>query len=177
MYGKPKDKAAFVCGCMGTTHKPVNNCLNCGRIVCQNESRDNCLACGQELIPLMNAEEAAQNGASASTVAAYKLKVRLEYGLGTSNLWFSNMSISTCFCMQDTLLVYDREHAKRTQVHDAQADYYESATWLTSEEKARIDEKERLRRKTMGRRPGSDMQVAINLRGGRYVLLLLPIVQ
>jgi len=75
MSGRPKEKAPFVCGCMGTTHKPVNNCLNCGRIVCQNEGRDNCLACGQELIPIMSAEEATQNGHSPATVAAYKLKV------------------------------------------------------------------------------------------------------
>lgn len=145
MSGKLKDKALFVCGCMGTVHKPINNCLNCGRIVCQNENKDNCLYCGHELIAIMSAEDASKSGADPATVAAYKLK--------------------------DTLLVYDREHAKRTQVHDAQADYYESSTWLTPEEKARIDEKERLRRSTMGRRPGKNMQLDINLRGGRNVTL------
>lgn len=60
-----------------------------------------------------------QSGADESTVRAYELK--------------------------DKLLQFDRETAKRTQVLDAQSDYYTSSTWLDEEEKAAIDAKEKAR--------------------------------
>jgi hypothetical protein len=47
---------------------------------------------------------------------------------------------------KDKLLTFDREHAKRTHVNDAQSDYYESSTWLSDAEKADLDRKEQLRR-------------------------------
>lgn len=42
--------------------------------------------------------------------------------------------------------MFDKENAKRTHVHDAQADYYETSTWLTEDERREIDEKEKKRR-------------------------------
>jgi len=34
---QPKGKAAVVCGCFGSMHKPYANCLHCGRIACEKE--------------------------------------------------------------------------------------------------------------------------------------------
>ena len=42
----PKGKAAVVCGCFGTVHKPLTNCLHCGRIACEREGYDYCPFCG-----------------------------------------------------------------------------------------------------------------------------------
>mmetsp|Transcript_8464 Transcript_8464/g.16188 ORF Transcript_8464/g.16188 Transcript_8464/m.16188 type:complete len:286 (+) Transcript_8464:45-902(+) len=41
-----KGKASFVCGCFGTKHKPLANCLVCGRIACEREGYDFCPFCG-----------------------------------------------------------------------------------------------------------------------------------
>eukprot|EP01035_Chromulina_nebulosa_P017213 gene17213-22735_t len=57
----------------------------------------------------------------------------------------NNESTIKAYQMKDKLLVFDKEHAKRTQVFDSQADYYESSTWLTNEEKKAIDEKQKKR--------------------------------
>jgi activating signal cointegrator 1 len=34
------------CDCQATKHKLVNNCLKCGRIVCEQEGSGSCLFCG-----------------------------------------------------------------------------------------------------------------------------------
>jgi Putative zinc finger motif, C2HC5-type len=54
-YGlPPKGKAKRNCGCFGTFHKPLTNCLYCGRISCADEGYDFCPFCGylvEELKP------------------------------------------------------------------------------------------------------------------------------
>jgi hypothetical protein len=40
-----KGKAKFVCGCFGTVHKALTNCLHCGRISCEKEGYDYCPFC------------------------------------------------------------------------------------------------------------------------------------
>jgi uncharacterized Zn finger protein (UPF0148 family) len=54
-YGlPPKGKAKRNCGCFGTFHKPLANCLYCGRISCVDEGYDFCPFCGylvEELKP------------------------------------------------------------------------------------------------------------------------------
>lgn len=41
-----KGKASYICGCFGTVHKPLTNCLYCGRIACIKEGYDFCPFCG-----------------------------------------------------------------------------------------------------------------------------------
>ena len=119
-----------VCGCMATRHKFIGNCTSCGRISCQIEgpitkAGISCFFCDGIVIPPMSADEILDNNILSSednydnTMKAYQLK--------------------------DKLLIFDKENAKRTHVHDSQADYYETSTWLTEDEIKEIDEKERLR--------------------------------
>ena len=112
------------CSCFATQHKFLGSCTACGRIMCENEgvTPAACLGCNGLVLAPMSADEAINLGHANNeqTVDAYRLK--------------------------DRLLVFDKEHAKRTQVFDMQADYYESATWLTVEEKEIIDTREKKRR-------------------------------
>ena len=41
-----KGKAKYNCGCFGTKHKALANCLHCGRIICQKEGFGYCPFCG-----------------------------------------------------------------------------------------------------------------------------------
>jgi hypothetical protein len=41
-----RGKAKTVCGCFGTKHKALTNCLYCGRISCTEEGYDYCAFCG-----------------------------------------------------------------------------------------------------------------------------------
>jgi hypothetical protein len=110
------------CGCMGSRHKYISSCSNCGRIVCESEHPPPypCVVCGVEVLNPMTAEQAFEAGFDEALVKSYKQK--------------------------DKLLVFDREHAARTHVYDDQADYYETSTWLTEEEKISIDLREKKRR-------------------------------
>jgi len=42
----PKGEAKRNCGCFGTLHKPLTNCLYCGRIACEDEGYQFCPFCG-----------------------------------------------------------------------------------------------------------------------------------
>ena len=37
------------CDCQASQHKLINNCLNCGRIVCEQEGSGPCLFCGEHV--------------------------------------------------------------------------------------------------------------------------------
>jgi hypothetical protein len=116
-----KVKVESKCKCMSNRHKFYASCGSCGWIMCEKDCESSfCTFCGVEIVPSMSEQDVTNAGADASTIKAYKQK--------------------------DKLLVFDKENAKRTHVHDAQADYYESSTWLTEEEKKAIDEKEKKRR-------------------------------
>jgi hypothetical protein len=41
-----KGKAKIICGCFGSKHKPLTNCLYCGRISCVEEGYGFCGFCG-----------------------------------------------------------------------------------------------------------------------------------
>ena len=118
---------ALNCNCMASRHTLTSSCTGCGWICCEeNCTLITCPHCSSDLLPPMSADElqatlqSSGQSIDESKLAAYRLK--------------------------DKLLQFDKENAKRTHVHDAQGDYYESSTWLTEEEKADIDRREARRR-------------------------------
>uniref|UniRef100_A0A7S4JZ24 TRIP4/RQT4 C2HC5-type zinc finger domain-containing protein n=2 Tax=Odontella aurita TaxID=265563 RepID=A0A7S4JZ24_9STRA len=42
-------RSKVICGCYGTRHKPLTNCLHCGRIACRQEGYGFCSYCGYEI--------------------------------------------------------------------------------------------------------------------------------
>jgi hypothetical protein len=58
-YHPPKGKASIVCGCFGTLHKPLTNCLYCGRISCEREGYDFCGFCGMFVEEAKSSNDAA----------------------------------------------------------------------------------------------------------------------
>ena len=108
------------CGCQSTVHPFLSSCYLCGRIICEVEGPFNCYNCNAAFVPTINGDEAEAAGYGQDTVDAYRQK--------------------------DKLMIYDKEHAKRTKVYDAQADYYESSAWLTEEEKEELKKRDQKRR-------------------------------
>jgi len=91
----------------------------------------------------MTSEEAILLGYDESTIKAYK--------------------------MLDKLLQFDKENAQRTHVHDAQADYYETGTWLTEEEKADIAKREALRQEAKKKKSQRKINIRFDIAGRRVV--------
>lgn len=132
---------------MALKHECYSNCQSCGLIFCVEEeqivSQHGCYVCknGRPVSRPLTSQQLG-GGVTSEERAAYALK--------------------------DKLLQFDLENAKRSHVHDAQADYYETATWLTEEEKLAIDARQKARREAL--QPSSRrrfLNVHIGSGGGR----------
>ena len=119
-----KGKASVVCGCFGTVHKPLTNCLHCGRIACETEGYGFCGFCGYLI------EKVA--------VAGHNRDGKFDKAL----------------LHKERLLKFDREFTKRTHVYDDQADYFSNttSTWLDERERNDAEEKDEARRKDIHER-------------------------
>lgn len=117
----PKGKATIICGCFGTIHPYVANCLHCGYILCQKEGYGYCPHCSN----LVSETIINNNGNN------------LDDGMIKAILH------------KERLLDFDRNSASRTKVYDSQSDYYSSSTsnWLTETEQkeAALKEEERVK--------------------------------
>lgn len=128
---------------MATRHKFRTSCQACGWIACDQYEHSECSFCSAHLCSTFTAEEAFAAGYGESTVKAYK--------------------------MLDKLLHFDKENEQRTHVHDAQADYYESGTWLSEEEKASIDKREKARLEAKNKRSQRKINIHFDIAGRRVV--------
>ena len=113
--GIPKNKP---CGCFGNKHKPLTNCLRCGRISCEQEGIDDyCHFCGYYI----------EDYATINTTGDAKADSALKH--------------------KERLLEFDRTSAARTHIHDDQEDYFVASTsmWASEQEQedARALEEER----------------------------------
>jgi hypothetical protein len=135
--------APLECNCMATRHAFSCSCTGCGWIACQKYTESKCPMCSTEMFPLIPASELDSAIHDASSLKAYK--------------------------MLHKLLQFDQENAKRTHVHDAQADYYESGTWLTEEEKADIAKREAMRMEAKKRQSQRRVNIRFDIAGRRVV--------
>ncbi|XP_065498105.1 activating signal cointegrator 1 isoform X4 [Caloenas nicobarica] len=141
------------CECLGQKHKLVNNCLVCGRIVCEQEGSGPCLFCGslvctkeeqdilqrdsnksQKLLKkLMAGAESSGNLDTISKDLLPRQEARLKAGL--------EMAVKH----KDKLLEFDRTSVRRTQVIDDESDYFatDSNQWLSKQEREALQRRER----------------------------------
>ncbi|KAL7544516.1 hypothetical protein ACHAWF_012496 [Thalassiosira exigua] len=117
--GKPRKDP---CGCFGNKHKPLTNCLRCGRISCEAEGVDDyCHFCGHFVEDF--SEIVATGDEKADSALRHK----------------------------ERLLEFDRTSAARTRIHDDQEDYFVTSTsmWATEAEREDAREMEEERRKKL----------------------------
>jgi hypothetical protein len=108
----------FECGCFATQHAFKTNCMNCGRIICMQESDDACYACGMDPAICLAYEVKVAEG---RIDAAAEAKSRADY--------------DKAIAQRDQLLRYAKERAKRTTVIDDQSGMYSNTGWVTEEER------------------------------------------
>ncbi|NXO04787.1 TRIP4 protein, partial [Rhinopomastus cyanomelas] len=141
------------CECLGQKHKLINNCLVCGRIVCEQEGSGPCLFCGslvctkeeqdilqrdsnksQKLLKkLMAGADSSGNLDAVSKDLLPREEARLRAGL--------EMAVKH----KDKLLEFDRTSVRRTQVIDDELDYFatDSNQWLSKQEREALQKRER----------------------------------
>ncbi|XP_077375096.1 activating signal cointegrator 1 isoform X1 [Festucalex cinctus] len=151
LYGKEgQDKLTVVlpgrhsCDCLAQKHRLINNCISCGRIVCEQEGSGPCLFCGS-LVCTKEEQEILQRDSNKSQ----KLRKKLMGDCGDRD-YLSHQEakmkagLEKAVQHKDKLLEYDQTSVKRTQVLDDESDYFatESNQWLSPAERDKLRKKE-----------------------------------
>uniref|UniRef100_A0A2M4BJ76 Putative activating signal cointegrator 1 n=1 Tax=Anopheles marajoara TaxID=58244 RepID=A0A2M4BJ76_9DIPT len=126
-----KLKGRHHCDCQAVKHKLINNCLHCGRIVCEQEGSGPCLFCGSLVC---TAEE--QQLIDAASRKGNQLK-RTLMEQERPNGW------AEALATRNRLLEYDRNSARRTAVIDDESDYFRTnSVWLNDAERSKLEQLE-----------------------------------
>ncbi|XP_007549045.1 activating signal cointegrator 1 [Poecilia formosa] len=147
LYAKEgQDKLAVLlpgrhaCECLAQKHALINNCLSCGRIVCDQEGSGPCLFCGS-LVCTREEQEILQRDSNKSQ----KLRKKLMGDAGERELLPHQEAklkagLEKAVQHKDKLLEFDRNSVRRTQVLDDESDYFatESNQWLSPNEREKM---------------------------------------
>lgn len=150
-------KGRHLCNCEASKHKLINNCMQCGRVVCEQEGSGPCLFCGNLVCTedeLRTIESSSQSGDSLK-----KALMKQERPKG----W------EEALAMRNRLLDYDRTSEKRTTVIDDESDYFRAnSVWLSDEERAKLKKiEDRMREKKHASR--LEQKVTIDFTGRQVI--------
>ncbi|XP_052829197.1 activating signal cointegrator 1 isoform X2 [Octopus bimaculoides] len=141
------------CDCQALKHDLVNNCIECGRIVCAQEGAGPCLFCGN-LVCSKEQEKILAEGTKKSEKLRQILMKDTDKVLQLINNQILRLSTENGTCSQSAelskavdyknrLLDYDNTSVKRTQVIDDDADYFSSdSQWLSKSEREVLKRRE-----------------------------------
>ncbi|XP_063043860.1 activating signal cointegrator 1 [Engraulis encrasicolus] len=135
------------CECLAQKHGLVNNCMSCGRIVCEQEGSGPCLFCGS-LVCTKEEQEILQRDSNKSQKLRKKLMGDRVASEGMDYLPHQEAKIKAglekAIQHKDKLLEFDKNSVRRTQVLDDESDYFatDSNTWLSPNERAALRKKE-----------------------------------
>lgn len=132
------------CECLAQKHKLINNCISCGRIVCEQEGSGPCLFCGC-LVCTREEQEILQRDSNKSQ----KLRKKL-MGEAADRDYLPHQEaqmkagLEKAVQHKDKLLEFDRNSVRRTQVLDDESDYFasDSNQWLSPGEREKLRRKE-----------------------------------
>ncbi|KAG8184859.1 hypothetical protein JTE90_016204 [Oedothorax gibbosus] len=131
------------CTCEATKHGLVNNCLHCGRIVCDQEGSGPCYTCGN-LVCTPKEQEIIMRQSKASMKLYTKLMSQ-ETEIDMNKLQISNdPKMEKALEHRDKLLEYDRTVEKRTKVIDDENDYFQTdSKWLSEPQRKALNKKKK----------------------------------
>uniref|UniRef100_A0A4X2L970 Activating signal cointegrator 1 n=1 Tax=Vombatus ursinus TaxID=29139 RepID=A0A4X2L970_VOMUR len=140
------------CDCLAQKHKLINNCLICGRIVCEQEGSGPCLFCGS-LVCTREEQDILQRDSHKSQKLLKKLMAGTE-SPGKVDVFNKDLlphqesrvktGLEKAVKHKDKLLEFDRTSVRRTQVIDDESDYFatDSNQWLSKVEREALQKKE-----------------------------------
>ncbi|XP_028416961.1 activating signal cointegrator 1-like [Dendronephthya gigantea] len=152
------------CECLGQKHSLVNNCLQCGRIVCEQEGSGPCYFCGEVVCTAEEREVLAKN-----SKRGQKLKEKLLESWNAKASEDEELKRRKATELKDRLLEYDRTSVRRTKVIDDESDYFASdSKWLSKKERKILKEKEdKLQKLKHGSR--RDKKVTLDFAGRKII--------
>ncbi|RXN17698.1 activating signal cointegrator 1 [Labeo rohita] len=147
LYAKEgRDKLAVLlpgrqaCECLAQKHRLINNCLSCGRIVCEQEGSGPCLFCGN-LVCTTEEQEILQRDSNKSQKLRKKLMGGNRAGVSPPSRGQDEAGLEKAVKHKDKLLEFDKN---RTQVLDDESDYFatDSNQWLSPGEREALRKRE-----------------------------------
>lgn len=103
----------FQCQCHATKHKLINNCVNCGRIVCEQEGEGPCQTCGVKVF-----------GRSAIKGKGLQVTSSVDQEFPEFQEAF-DLEKAKAVAHKDKLLKYDKSDFMQKNVFDEQLDWYQ----------------------------------------------------
>ncbi|KAM5173016.1 activating signal cointegrator 1 [Mantella aurantiaca] len=140
------------CECLAQRHKLINNCMTCGRIICEQEGSGPCLFCGN-LVCTKEEQDILMRDSNKSQKLRKKLMGVSDVSgkLDTSSkdlLPRQEMKmkegLERALQHRDKLLEYDKTSVRRTHVIDDESDYFstDSNQWLSKAEREALRKRE-----------------------------------
>ncbi|KAJ1530934.1 hypothetical protein ONE63_005771 [Megalurothrips usitatus] len=133
--GQNKDtillKGRHACQCQATKHKLINNCVKCGRIVCEQEGAGLCFFCGNLVCTPEEMKVLQRNSRQSESLLRKLMSQDKPSGLDAA------------MAQRNRLLEYDKTSERRTKVIDDESDYYSSSSvWLSEGERQKLKSQE-----------------------------------
>lgn len=133
-----------VCNCEASKHALINNCLNCGRIVCEQEGSGPCFTCGELVCSPKEQEQISRM----SKTGCKLYKKLMSQTRDSSDL--KDSSLQDALSHRDKLLEYDRTVERRMKVIDDQNDYFQTdSSWLSQKQKETLNKQKQEVREIM----------------------------
>ncbi|XP_070686107.1 activating signal cointegrator 1 isoform X2 [Pempheris klunzingeri] len=131
------------CECLAQKHQLINNCISCGRIVCEQEGSGPCLFCGS-LVCTKEEQEILQRDSNKSQKLRKKLMDAGVRDYLPHQEALMKTGLEKAIQHKDKLLEYDKNSVRRTQVLDDESDYFATETnqWLSPSERDKLRKKE-----------------------------------
>ncbi|KAM4749552.1 activating signal cointegrator 1 [Rhinophrynus dorsalis] len=142
----------YSCECLAQKHRLINNCMTCGRIVCEQEGSGPCLFCGS-LVCTKEEMDILQRDSNKSQKLRKKLlgnsETSLKMDVSSEDLLPRQEArlkegLEKALQHRDKLLEYDKTSVRRTHVIDDESDYFstDSNQWLSNAERETLRRKE-----------------------------------
>ncbi|KAK2869512.1 hypothetical protein Q7C36_001383 [Tachysurus vachellii] len=136
------------CDCLAQKHKLINNCLTCGRIVCEQEGSGPCFFCGS-LVCTNEEQEILYRDSNKSQKLRKKLMGDHIVSEGDKDYLphqeaRMKTGLEKAIQHKDKLLEFDKNSIRRTQVLDDESDYFatDSNQWLSPVERETLRKRE-----------------------------------
>uniref|UniRef100_A0AAR2LE46 Activating signal cointegrator 1 n=2 Tax=Pygocentrus nattereri TaxID=42514 RepID=A0AAR2LE46_PYGNA len=161
------------CDCLAQNHKLINNCMTCGRIVCEQEGSGPCFFCGS-LVCTKEEQEILQRDSNKSQKLRKKLMGDRVASEGLDILPHQEARIKAgldkAIQHKDKLLEFDKNSVRRTQVLDDESDYFatDSNQWLSPAEREVLRKKEEALRE-LRHASRKDRKITLDFAGRRVL--------
>ncbi|CAH1797101.1 unnamed protein product [Owenia fusiformis] len=152
------------CECQAVKHKLVNNCVGCGRVVCEQEGSGPCMFCDTLVCTNEEGEMIARGSKKGEKLKNYLMKDQYK-GL----IKDSEEKLEKAIAHKNRLLEYDRTSARRTKVIDDESDYFSSdSQWLSKKDREKLKKREEELR-AIKHASRKDRKITLDFAGRRVI--------